>query len=33
MLYNYSKYALTMKLSSGFDFIIDDENRVDSNIF
>ena len=33
LLYSYSKYALTMKISKGFDYIIDEKNRIDFDIF
>jgi hypothetical protein len=33
MLYTYSKYALTMKITKGFDYIIDEKNKIDVDIF
>jgi hypothetical protein len=32
MLYKYVKSAMTMKISLGFDFILDDKNRIDNDI-
>ena len=33
MLYEYLKNAMTLKLSHGFDYIVDDDNVIDNNIF
>jgi hypothetical protein len=33
LLYSYSKHALTIKISNGFDYIIDQQNKIDFDIF